>query len=475
MKQAVVLIHGIGEQKPMSTLRSFVGAVLDPLQDGEDAYWSKPDRMSESFELRRLQARGRPTTHFYEYYWAYNVEGTTTWQVLAWLLSLIRRTGKNVPEASRSLWIVARTMTGLLAVLTAMGVLSRMRDWFITQKVFGIIWVLVSAIALVLHFILVYYIGDAARYCSANPQNIRLRQTIRSQGLSLLRTLHESGEYDRIIVVGHSLGSVIGYDLISRLWQEYNEKYPGLQNNPETQAAIRTAMKEKASPQPVLRNVISQVGEALSDKSSKEDIEKFQKAQIDLWSELRGMGNPWLISDFITLGSPLVHAMLLLAESEDDFESRKRQREFPTCPPQHDAKGYAYSDPQPVEVGEGKKFTPLFLHHAAPFAMTRWTNLYFPAFFGLFGDFVGGRLRPVLGNGIKDLRVRTRSWGGLAQYTLKAHTSYWNASDTEPPDTTSGDCELSLIALKRALALSDLRKYRIRHESKIDGTDGEEE
>jgi hypothetical protein len=30
MKQAVVLIHGIGEQMPMDTLRSFVGAVLGP-------------------------------------------------------------------------------------------------------------------------------------------------------------------------------------------------------------------------------------------------------------------------------------------------------------------------------------------------------------------------------------------------------------------------------------------------------------
>jgi hypothetical protein len=29
-KQAVVVIHGIGEQRPMSTLRNFVEAVMSP-------------------------------------------------------------------------------------------------------------------------------------------------------------------------------------------------------------------------------------------------------------------------------------------------------------------------------------------------------------------------------------------------------------------------------------------------------------
>src|SRR5439155_3474313 len=43
--------------------------------------------------------------------------------------------------------------------------------------------------------------GDAARYLSPLPQNIKLRQTIRSEGLKLLRTLHDSRDYDRIIVV----------------------------------------------------------------------------------------------------------------------------------------------------------------------------------------------------------------------------------------------------------------------------------
>jgi hypothetical protein len=48
--QAVILIHGIGEQTPGSTIRSFVEGVLH----GE-RYLSKPDRFSPTLELRRLQ------------------------------------------------------------------------------------------------------------------------------------------------------------------------------------------------------------------------------------------------------------------------------------------------------------------------------------------------------------------------------------------------------------------------------------
>ncbi len=42
-RQAVVFIHGIGEQRPMETLRRFVQALLPG-----GAYYSKPDEISDS-------------------------------------------------------------------------------------------------------------------------------------------------------------------------------------------------------------------------------------------------------------------------------------------------------------------------------------------------------------------------------------------------------------------------------------------
>ena len=96
MKQAVVLIHGIGEQKPMSTVRGFVKAILGEVGEHRPAYWNKPDRISELFELRRLQSRGRTSTHFFEYYWAYNLTGTNVWDLLGWLFGLVIRPGKDM-------------------------------------------------------------------------------------------------------------------------------------------------------------------------------------------------------------------------------------------------------------------------------------------------------------------------------------------------------------------------------------------
>ena len=173
-------------------------------------------------------------------------------------------------------------------------------------------------------------------------------------------------------------------------WQECHEDLSGLAD-PAVQAGIRDCLAAHVSPQPVLRDRLLPLAEALPEHSAGGEAEaavhKFQSEQRDAWRELRGLGNPWRITDLITAGSPLAHAMLLMAGGMADLAARKRERELPTCPPQLDEeKGFAYSRRPPVEVGKGRKFTPLIYHHAAPFAVTRWTNLYFPVSGGIFGD-----------------------------------------------------------------------------------------
>src|SRR5438874_2205783 len=95
-KTAVVIIHGVGEQQPMATVRSFVRLFAGA------HFRSKPDRQSELFELRRLSTYAHddapaalygaiakipeyPTdTVFYEYYWAFHYRDTSTAAVLRW-------------------------------------------------------------------------------------------------------------------------------------------------------------------------------------------------------------------------------------------------------------------------------------------------------------------------------------------------------------------------------------------------------
>lgn len=462
MKQAVVLIHGIGEQKPMQTLRSFVGALLGPGEEGKEPFFSKPDPMSELMELRRLQSAGRPTTHFYEYYWAYNAEGTKLIDVLSWLWQLLARSWRNVPASARGLWLTAWLLTlGLLIAIWQLP-LGHLRTWFKAEAdALSLTWLALLTAGLVLNAVAVSYLGDAARYMSPKPSNIRLRRAIRAEGIKLLRALHDGGEYDRIIVVGHSLGSVIGYDLISYLWQEYHDRYPALAD-PAFQAFVRDTMSRNESPQPVIRDQLSTIGESLQPGSA-EDVARFQAVQLEGWRELRRYGNPWRISDFVTLGSPLAHGMMLMATSREDFDERKRQRELPTCPPTRDTKGYAYSSPTPVDIGDGQKFTPLVLHHAAPFAVTRWTNLFFPARCGLFGDIVGGPLQSAFGAGIRDVPVSTNALANLAGWTPLSHTRYWRGADLEPTSGTRSEARRpALAAVRQALRLSYLRDFSQR-------------
>src|SRR3954462_8073437 len=119
-KQAVVLIHGIGEQRPMDTLRGFVEAVWTTdtaihHPHARGTMWSKPDNVSGSFELRRLvtpQNRAGVETHFFEFYWAHMMKGTALGHVWAWVKTLLVRNPATVPrQLQLAYWLlVASTL-----------------------------------------------------------------------------------------------------------------------------------------------------------------------------------------------------------------------------------------------------------------------------------------------------------------------------------------------------------------------------
>ena len=63
------------------------------------------------------------------------------------------------------------------------------------------------------------------------------------------------------------------------------------------------------------------------------------------------------------------------------------------------------------------------LHHAAPFATVRWTNVFDPAILVFFGDVIGGPLAPVFGPAIFDIDLRALRSG--RQSWAFTHTKYW--------------------------------------------------
>lgn len=430
-KQAVVIIHGVGEQQAMDTLRGFVDVVwsgdesLRSYGDGPQL-WSKPDYISDALELRRLTTNSNADdvrTDFFEFYWAHLLSGTKFSHVLSWMKLLLFRKREEVPKQLYLAWIVLWVLSGLIALL----VIDLSLDE--GSKFLGLtpFWtVLIGAVLAYLNAKVVGpIIGDAARYLSAAPVNVKQRRAIRDEGATLLRKLIDSGDYRRIVVVGHSLGTIIGYDILRDVWAEYNRKMTG---HGPSEALDRLQALANAKPL---------------------DRDAYREAQRDYLDELRANGNPWCVSDFITMGCPLAHADALMARKSAEFASKVEQREFPTCPPLNETIDGADRFTYDSHVGpEGARVAMEMPHHGAVFAPVRWTNLYFPCRNIIEGDLIGGPVAPLFGDGVEDIAIRTSQQGGYFTHTL-----YWSMA----PGATAEHPGSHIVALRKALRLVEDR------------------
>jgi hypothetical protein len=117
---AVVVVHGMGEQRPMETLDGFVKTALRPrIVDGEqkwDYYYSRPAEITGSYEARRYIAPRRADVtgpdgediqgqaEIYEYHWSYLMTGNRFADVMPKTLRLFLRRPSNVPDALFGIW-----------------------------------------------------------------------------------------------------------------------------------------------------------------------------------------------------------------------------------------------------------------------------------------------------------------------------------------------------------------------------------
>jgi len=419
-RQAVVIIHGVGDQRPMQTLRAFVEGVIGGGPRGEPRFFSKPDRVSETLELRRLSCwppHVPSQTDFYELYWAHLMEGTSWQHVAAWFRMLLFRNPRSATWAIRVLWMVCwAAIVGVFAYYLRHDLPSAA-----SVGKYGLPGIVAFAVArsLVGSFGL-HYVGDAARYLSPTPSNIAARKAIRNSALELLRTLHDEApmRYDRIVVVGHSLGSVIAYDALSYLWQERHSRLEPVDAPPGPAAQPRLDDIRRASV------AIEQAGGAAAPEPL---VSAYLKLQRPLLDEQRKLGVRWRITDLITLGCPLAHAAFVIASDRTAFEQMTFERMLPTSPPQlEDRRDEGRLVVRSLDFPlRGRDSPVMILHHAAHFACTRWTNLYFA------GDVIGGALRGLFGPGVRDVRLKSTRLGGLWAWLPVSHVGYWRQDDGE--------------------------------------------
>lgn len=452
-RQAVVLIHGIGEQRPMATLRGFVHALLP-----NGAYYSKPDDISDSFELRRLKLRRHaedevsvkdwPDTDFYEYYWAHQMHGTVISHIVSWLGAVMVRGWKAVrsgtndwypprlPSLVYAAWALAIGVaaTALVSLLypvyckqwkTCVKLEFLDAGWIVLLlAILGVLWK--SILRPFAFGAVVDVAGDAARYLDVNPKNVARRYDILRGGVAMLRKLHEDHDtdgdrimyrYGRVVLVGHSLGSVIAYDILKHYFHEVNGKLPVEVND---FSPVENYRGSNGAP-------------VFEGNDPYENADAFRLRQREVWrryarhtpagiplpsSELsRGR---WIVTDLVTMGSPLAYAPILLAEDLSDFRKKTGMRELPICPPDRSHASNPGRFTVDVSMETERFHKSIVLQHHAFFAVTRWTNFYFKR------DPVGGALLPIFGSGIDDRRL-----GGPD--LLRAHVSYWSLDEKGGP------------------------------------------
>jgi hypothetical protein len=495
-KQAIVVVHGQGQQKPMGTIREFVTSLWQhnphlttdqPPADKGREYWIVPDGKSGLFELQRITTPPyeERRTDFFELYYADLLENTPVRNLWRWLQRLLFVDRVNIPPRMMGVWLLLWAVT-VFTVALSVAVAANLPTilhafWFgslfydlpddqgrapnivawigvailattiLTENVprffdalkplkaipvgvlrlallfgFGlVVWpalpifgaVLLIAIGYVgANFVLPLF-GDAASYLSAQSETVQSRQDVRTRGLTLLRELHNDPAYHRIIIVAHSLGTVVAYDLLQLLWEGVG---PTKDNPPDKDQLA--ALKKVEAYVATMPRVMTW---------SQREIEAYQALQWAAFKALRRQGPKpaaettaarpagWKVSDFITLGSPLGNAEFLVAEGKGEFRKLKEERLMPTSPPQpFDTKKSATSFFDP----DGP-----WTHHAAVFSTVRWTNIFDPVDPGWRvwrGDFITAPVagHELFGEGVLDQQVRILTANGKRGFT---HNFYW--------------------------------------------------
>lgn len=432
-KTAVIVVHGMGEQRPMETLWGVVEALWtrDPdIKAHTNEVWSKPEYVTGSYELRRVTTAeatlgdGERRVDFFEFYWAHLMTGNTIRSVTSWLWSLLFRSPASVPPRLIGPWLsglAAYIVFALALIYIPLHKAHQLPAWLDKPLLVSIAGVIAAIWGVISTGWLAPVAGDAARYLSATPDNVAARQKIREAGVDLLTRLHATGSYDRIVVLGHSLGSVIAYDMLNFAWGRLDSR------------ALRERHKA-GTPLMQALDALEMAAGPLVNAKTPGDIEAgrraYRTAQRIYQAELAKASEPlWLVSDLVTVGSPLSKADVLLAATAVDLERKKALREVPCNPPWLEANDPAkprYRLSYPM-ANQGR-----IPHHGAVFAPVVWTNVWFPSVLLGFGDLISGPCEDQLGRGVQDVRIAI----GAPRFR---HCDYWRdpAGKPTPPWITA--------------------------------------
>ncbi len=304
--------------------------------------------------------------------------------------------------------------------------------------------------------------GDVARYVQATPENVLQRAQILKRGVELLKRLHEmragteatdpdAPVYGRIILVGHSLGSVIAYDLLSRFWAQ-----AGPLHRPLSGESLRAWKAMHAFLYAHASHERDDTGNSDPHGGKHRlELDRFHNLQLDIQRAMRADGIDWRVTDMVTLGSPLSLADFLVAQGSDRFRDLILNRFIAMSPPfpyEGGREGVLYNR----KSDDGQEKT--LVHHAAVFGAVRWSNVFDPGRFPFQGDMFSGSCKELFGEGIDEYELRLQrppidpsgglaklaqnsglEWLRLALLQIVTHSHYWNIHGSGEVVRRNGD------------------------------------
>ena len=359
----------------METLDDFAKTALRPHSADGDKKWdysSQPVEITDSYEARRFDSA---EAEIYEYHWSYLMTANKYAGAMPMTLRLFLRRPSNVPDALLGLW--RRVWTVVVAILLAIPALFVTGYALNTDVPVWIIGLITSAVVLVFWFGL-YRMAATALVNSTTT------------------SLVDAARYLDPSPYSYAARRAIRGGLVDLLQSLHDGRY----------ARIIV--------------VAHGVGTYIA-----------YDALTALWAEthLRGQETPWRITDFVTVGAPMALADLLVTRPglfsglkksdgvlrRELFEGLVHRGALVRCPARPEA--------LPVDSDEH-----------SPFAVTRWTNLWFPVTRGsLHGDWFGGAVGPLFGDGIRDIAVEGNRPERFKRGS--AHNEYFR----HPEKDTEGD------------------------------------
>ena len=243
---AVLVIHGIGEQHPFETLDMFARTLWRALEapGGGSVTAAHRLRSHESGWLESyasFERAGEPArVDLYEFYWAHRMQRQiSAGEVIEWLIQVSDGARQFYAENAelatkyrdlevgafdrqgrfKVAWYLG--LGGPLAWLLRLGVVARrslhLPTLGLSGPVLGVVGALTSWLGGKAARLMVDFVGDIAVYTTTDRKSRHF--AVRNQ---ILREAEEEvwnllQHYGRVIVAGHSLGSVVAYDTLSRL------------------------------------------------------------------------------------------------------------------------------------------------------------------------------------------------------------------------------------------------------------------